>query len=525
MMSFPFFKPMGLFVFMVITLLSISCKEEVEIVPLKEYSLATSVLPENTGSISVVPGPYEEGSTVTIEATAIDNYVFKNHLTVGEHVYDSLFQRRIERKQSQSEIKNLGKMKIFSEKIYSGQWSSFSGKKIKNIVNIGIGGSDLGPVMAYEALKPYAIKSLDIFFVSNVDGTHLAEVLDKINPDETLFVVVSKTFTTQETMTNAFSARDWILKFYEDNAAVKNHFVAVSTNKEAVGNFGIDTVNTFEFWDWVGGRYSLSSAVGLSLMIAIGYNNFKDLLDGFHQMDEHFRTTELESNIPVIMGLIGIWYHNFFGASSYAILPYDQYMHRFTAYLQQADMESNGKSVDKDGNKVTWSTGPIIWGEPGTNGQHAFYQLIHQGTHLIPCDFIGFCKTHNPLSDHHDKLMANLFAQSKALAFGKIKDELINEEVSSFLIPHKEFDGNRPSTTILSEKLTPNVLGQLISLYEHKIFVQGVIWNIFSFDQWGVELGKVLAKDILKDFNQESLSEQDASTQSLIDFYKKNKNP
>ena len=416
-------------------------------------------------------------------------------------------------------------MKIFSEKIHSGQWSGFSGKKIKNIVNIGIGGSDLGPVMAYEALKPYAIKSLDIFFVSNIDGTHLAEVLDKINPDETLFVVVSKTFTTQETMTNAFSARDWILKFYEDNTAVKNHFVAVSTNKEAVGNFGIDTVNTFEFWDWVGGRYSLSSAVGLSLMIAIGYNNFKDLLDGFHQMDEHFRTTELESNIPVLMGLIGIWYHNFFGASSYAILPYDQYMHRFTAYLQQADMESNGKSVDKDGNKVTWSTGPIIWGEPGTNGQHAFYQLIHQGTHLIPCDFIGFCKTQNPLSDHHDKLMANLFAQSKALAFGKTKDELINEEVSSFLIPHKEFDGNRPSTTILSEKLTPNVLGQLISLYEHKIFVQGVIWNIFSFDQWGVELGKVLAKDILKDFNQESLSEQDASTQSLIDFYKKNKNP
>ena len=419
----------------------------------------------------------------------------------------------------------LEKMKIFSEKIHSGKWSGFSGKKIKNIVNIGIGGSDLGPVMAYEALKPYAIKSLNIFFVSNIDGTHLVEVLDKISPDETLFVVVSKTFTTQETMTNAFSARDWILQFYEDNAAVKNHFVAVSTNKEAVDNFGIDIVNTFEFWDWVGGRYSLSSAVGLSLMIAIGYNNFKDLLNGFHQMDEHFRTTELESNIPVLMGLIGIWYHNFFDACSYAILPYDQYMHRFTAYLQQADMESNGKSVDKDGNKVAWSTGPIIWGEPGTNGQHAFYQLIHQGTHLIPCDFIGFCKTHNPLSDHHDKLMANLFAQSKALAFGKTKDELINEEVSSFLIPHKEFDGNRPSTTILSEKLTPNVLGQLISLYEHKIFVQGVIWNIFSFDQWGVELGKVLAKDILKDFNQESLSEQDASTQSLIDFYKKNKNP
>ena len=419
----------------------------------------------------------------------------------------------------------LEKMKIFSEKIHSGKWSGFSGKKIKNIVNIGIGGSDLGPVMAYEALKPYAIKSLNIFFVSNIDGTHLVEVLDKISPDETLFVVVSKTFTTQETMTNAFSARDWILQFYEDNAAVKNHFVAVSTNKEAVDNFGIDVVNTFEFWDWVGGRYSLSSAVGLSLMIAIGYNNFKDLLNGFHQMDEHFRTTELESNIPVLMGLIGIWYHNFFDACSYAILPYDQSMHRFTAYLQQADMESNGKSVDKDGNKVAWSTGPIIWGEPGTNGQHAFYQLIHQGTHLIPCDFIGFCKTHNPLSDHHDKLMANLFAQSKALAFGKTKDELINEEVSSFLIPHKEFDGNRPSTTILSEKLTPNVLGQLISLYEHKIFVQGVIWNIFSFDQWGVELGKVLAKDILKDFNQESLSEQDASTQSLIDFYKKNKNP
>ena len=419
----------------------------------------------------------------------------------------------------------LEKMKRFTNDLHTEKWKGFSGKKIKNIVNIGIGGSDLGPVMAYESLKSYAVDNLDIFFVSNIDGTHLTEILKKINAEETLFVVVSKTFTTQETMTNAFSARRWLLDYYSDEAAVSNHFVAVSTNKQAVGDFGIDISNIFEFWDWVGGRYSLSSAVGLSLMLAIGTDNFEDLLDGYHQMDQHFLTSEFENNVPVLMGLIGIWYHNFFGASSYAILPYDQYMHRFSAYLQQADMESNGKSVDKNGNKVEWSTGPIIWGEPGTNGQHAFYQLIHQGTHLIPCDFIGFCKSQNPLSDHHDKLMANFFAQTKALAFGKTKEELISEGVSDSLIPHKEFEGNRPSTTILSKQLTPNVLGQLIALYEHKIFVQGIIWNIFSFDQWGVELGKVLAKDILKDFYQDSLSVHDVSTEMLINFYKKNKNP
>ena len=419
----------------------------------------------------------------------------------------------------------LEKMKRFTNDLHTGKRKGFSGKKIKNIVNIGIGGSDLGPVMAYESLKSYAVDNLDIFFVSNIDGTHLTEILKKINAEETLFVVVSKTFTTQETMTNAFSARRWLLDYYSDEAAVSNHFVAVSTNKQAVGDFGIDISNIFEFWDWVGGRYSLSSAVGLSLMLAIGTDNFEDLLDGYHQMDQHFLTSEFENNVPVLMGLIGIWYHNFFGASSYAILPYDQYMHRFSAYLQQADMESNGKSVDKNGKKVEWSTGPIIWGEPGTNGQHAFYQLIHQGTHLIPCDFIGFCKSQNPLSDHHDKLMANFFAQTKALAFGKTKEELISEGVSDSLIPHKEFEGNRPSTTILSKQLTPNVLGQLIALYEHKIFVQGIIWNIFSFDQWGVELGKVLAKDILKDFYQDSLSVHDVSTEMLINFYKKNKNP
>ena len=419
----------------------------------------------------------------------------------------------------------LEKMKRFTNDLHTGKRKGFSGKKIKNIVNIGIGGSDLGPVMAYESLKSYAVDNLDIFFVSNIDGTHLTEILKKINAEETLFVVVSKTFTTQETMTNAFSARRWLLDYYSDEAAVSNHFVAVSTNKQAVGDFGIDISNIFEFWDWVGGRYSLSSAVGLSLMLAIGTDNFEDLLDGYHQMDQHFLTSEFENNVPVLMGLIGIWYHNFFGASSYAILPYDQYMHRFSAYLQQADMESNGKSVDKNGKKVEWSTGPIIWGEPGTNGQHAFYQLIHQGTHLIPCDFIGFCKSQNPLSDHHDKLMANFFAQTKALAFGKTKEELISEGVTDSLIPHKEFEGNRPSTTILSKQLTPNVLGQLIALYEHKIFVQGIIWNIFSFDQWGVELGKVLAKDILKDFHQDSLSVHDVSTEMLINFYKKNKNP
>jgi glucose-6-phosphate isomerase len=417
----------------------------------------------------------------------------------------------------------LDKMTAFSNKIRSGAWKGFTGKPIKNIVNIGIGGSDLGPVMAYEALKPYTQRDLNVRFVSNVDGTHISEALIDLNPEETLFIVASKTFTTQETMTNALSARDWCLKELKDQNAVAKHFVALSTNAEAVSEFGIDTDNMFEFWNWVGGRYSLPSAIGLPVMIAIGPDNFYAFLDGYHKMDQHFKNAPFNENMPVILALLGIWYNNFFNAETQAILPYDQYLSRFAAYFQQGDMESNGKSVTRSGNKVQWQTGAVIWGEPGTNGQHAFYQLIHQGTKLIPCDFIGFCKSQNPIGDHHVKLMANFFAQTEALAFGKSKEELLEEGVPSELIPHKTFEGNRPTNSIMADKLTPSVLGQLIALYEHKIFVQGVIWDVYSYDQWGVELGKILAKKILPELNSDSKLDHDPSTNALIEFFRNNK--
>jgi len=414
----------------------------------------------------------------------------------------------------------LEQMEAFSELVRSGAWKGHTGKPIKNIVNIGIGGSDLGPVMAYEALKPYTKRDLNIVFVSNVDGTHIAEALRELNPEETLFIVASKTFTTQETMTNAHTARAWCLEQLTDESAIAKHFVALSTNADAVSEFGIDTANMFAFWDWVGGRYSLTSAIGLPVMLAVGAENFRELLDGYHQMDVHFQTAPLEENMPVILALLGIWYNNFFGAQSQAILPYDQYLSRFAAYFQQGDMESNGKSTTRLGEKVEWETGPVIWGEPGTNGQHAFYQLIHQGTKLIPCDFIGFCQSHNPLGDHHDKLMANFFAQTEALAFGKPAEELEAEGVPSELIPHKTFEGNRPTNSIMAKKLTPAVLGQLIALYEHKIFVQGIIWDIYSFDQWGVQLGKILASKILPELDNDGELTHDTSTNALIEYFR-----
>jgi glucose-6-phosphate isomerase len=417
----------------------------------------------------------------------------------------------------------LERMRSFSRKVRSGEWTGHTGRRIRNVINIGIGGSDLGPAMAYEALKPYSDRSLIVRFVSNVDATHFAEATRDLNPEETLFIVASKTFTTQETMTNAESARAWTLAKLKDSAAIAKHFVAVSTNAAKVAAFGIDPENMFVFWDWVGGRYSLASAIGLPLMIAIGPENFDDLLNGFHVMDRHFAEAPLEKNMPATLGLIGVWYNNFFGAQTHAILPYDQYLHRFPAYLQQGDMESNGKSISKSGDRVAWQTGPIIWGEPGTNGQHAFYQLLHQGTKLVPCDFIGFCRSHNPIGDHHDKLMANFFAQTEALAFGKTAEECRAEGVPEALIPHKTFEGNRPTNTILAEKLTPRVLGQLIALYEHKIFTQGVIWDVYSFDQWGVELGKVLANRILKELTaaDEPTLSHDSSTNALIARYRK----
>lgn len=411
-------------------------------------------------------------------------------------------------------------MSIFAKAIRSGKWKGYTGKKIKNIINLGIGGSDLGPVMAYEALKFYSDRSLTVRFVSNVDSTHFVEATKDLNPEETLFIIASKTFTTEETMTNAFSARGWLLRALTDEDAIAKHFVALSTNTEKVKEFGIREENMFAFWDWVGGRYSLTSAIGLSLMIAIGPENFQELLKGFHLMDMHFKTTPLEKNMPVILAILGLWYNDFFGAQTQAILPYEQYLSRFPAYFQQGDMESNGKSVTKNGESVSYQTGPVIWGEPGTNGQHAFYQLIHQGTKLIPCDFIAFAQTLNPLGDHHDKLLANVFAQTEALAFGKTKEELEKEGVAKELIPHKTFLGNHPTNTFLLPKLTPFTLGQLIALYEHKIFVQGVVWNIDSFDQWGVELGKVLAKKILGEIkeNKKELS-HDSSTNALIKKY------
>ena len=416
----------------------------------------------------------------------------------------------------------LDRMAAFANRVRAGQWLGHTGKPIRNIVNIGIGGSDLGPVMAYEALRSYTQRNLTFRYVANVDGTDFVEATRDLIAAETLFVVSSKTFTTQETMTNAHSARQWLLVALHDEKAIGKHFVAVSTNATAVSQFGIDTANMFGFWDWVGGRYSMDSAIGLSTMIAIGPENFRELLAGFHAMDEHFRTAPFAQNLPALMGLLGIWYTNFFGAETLAVLPYDQYLKRFPAYLQQLTMESNGKSVTLDGTVVDYQTGAIYWGEPGTNGQHSFYQLIHQGTKLIPCDFIGFAKSLNPTGPHHDLLMANLFAQSEALAFGKTATQVKADGVPDWLVPHRTFAGNRPSNTLLIEKLTPAVLGKLVALYEHVVFTQGVIWNVGSFDQWGVELGKVLAKQIVPELQAtgEPALRHDSSTNALIRRYR-----
>ncbi|MFN0157631.1 MAG: glucose-6-phosphate isomerase [Bacteroidota bacterium] len=423
----------------------------------------------------------------------------------------------------------IAQMKAFSDAVRSGAWKGYTGKPITDVVNIGIGGSDLGPVMVTEALKPYAKQGLSMHFVSNIDGTHIAETLKKLNPETALFLIASKTFTTQETMTNAETARSWFLVSANDPATVAKHFVALSTNTKEVVKFGIDPKNMFEFWDWVGGRYSLWSAIGLLIAVCIGFENFEELLTGAYEMDEHFRSEPLEKNMPVILALLGIWYNNFFGAQTHAILPYDQYLHRFAAYFQQGDMESNGKFVDRNGNRVDYSTGPVIWGEPGTNGQHAFYQLIHQGKKLIPCDFIVPIESHNPLGDHHVILLSNFFAQTEALMKGKTPDEARKEildsgfkgEAVETLLPHKVFEGNRPTNSILVKKLTPRTLGSLIALYEHKIFVQGMIWNINPYDQWGVELGKQLAKTILAELKSgDPVTSHDASTNGLINYYK-----
>lgn len=419
----------------------------------------------------------------------------------------------------------LDKMSAFADRIRSGDWKGHTGKRIRNVVNIGIGGSDLGPVMAYEALKDYSQRDLTFRFVSNVDGTDFAEAVRDLDPEETLFLIASKTFTTLETMTNAHTAREWALAKLRDEEAVAKHFVAISTNAKEVEKFGIDTQNMFGFWDWVGGRYSMDSAIGLSTMIAIGPENFRSMLAGFHAIDVHFRTTPFEKNLPALLGLLTIWYTDFFDAQTIAILPYEQYLKRFPAYLQQLTMESNGKHVTLDGSRVETQTSPVYWGEPGTNGQHSFYQLIHQGTRLIPCDFIGFYKTLNPLGRHHDTLMANVFAQTEALAFGKTAEQVKAEGTPDWLVPHRVFEGNRPSNTILADKLTPEMLGKLIALYEHSVFTQGAIWNIDSFDQWGVELGKVLATRILGELEapQEPKLSHDSSTNNLIRKYRKNK--
>ncbi|MBN2029320.1 glucose-6-phosphate isomerase [bacterium] len=426
--------------------------------------------------------------------------------------------------------KVLNQMRIFSKKIISGTWKGFTEQPMTDIVNIGIGGSDLGPAMVTEALTPYKMDRLNCHFISNIDGTHLAETLKQVNPETSLIIIASKTFTTQETMTNARSARDWFLRTAKEEKYIKKHFVAVSTNREKVIEFGIDPENMFVFWDWVGGRYSLWSAIGLSIACSIGFNRFVELLEGAHAMDCHFRNTPFDQNIPVILALIGIWYNNFFGAETHAILPYDQYLHRFPAYLQQADMESNGKSVDRSGERIGYQTGPIIWGEPGTNGQHAFYQLIHQGTKLVPCDFLIPAVSHNPIGDHHKILLSNFFAQTEALMNGKpeetvvkeLKEAYLSDEVIKKRAPFKVFDGNKPSNTILFRKLKPRTLGSLIAMYEHKIFVQGVIWNIYSYDQWGVELGKQLAKTILPELSgKEPVETHDASTNGLINTVKK----
>jgi glucose-6-phosphate isomerase len=441
--------------------------------------------------------------------TALRNFSGKPVLSEGKNVMP--------------EVKKEQKhMSDFCKKVHSGQWKGFTGKKIKYIVNIGIGGSDLGPDMVTEALKPYWLPNMQPYFVSNIDGTDLAEVLKKIKPDETLFLIASKTFTTQETMTNAHSARDWFLKAAKDKKFIAKHFVALSTNQEGVEEFGIDKENMFVFWDWVGGRYSLWSAIGLSIALTVGYDNFEQLLKGGYETDKHFREKGFEKNIPVLLGLISLWYINFFGAQSEAILPYDQYMHRFPAYFQQGNMESNGKHMDRNGKRVTYHTGPVIWGEPGTNGQHAFYQLLHQGTLVIPCDFIAPAISHNPMGEHHKILLANFFAQTEALMNGKSKKELQDEKVPEELIPFKEFEGSKPTNSFLVTKITPFTLGELIAMYEHKIFVQGVIWDIYSFDQWGVELGKQLAKKILPELEDNSkVTSHDSSTNGLINAYKR----
>jgi len=420
----------------------------------------------------------------------------------------------------------LDKMSDFSHRVRSGEWKGHTGKRIRNVVNIGIGGSDLGPVMAYEALKHYSERSMTFRFVSNVDGTDFAEAVVDLDPAETLFIVSSKTFTTLETMTNAHTARQWLVQgLGGDESSVAKHFVAVSTNAKEVAKFGIDTANMFEFWDWVGGRYSMDSAIGLSTMLAVGPDNFRDMLAGFYEMDEHFRHTPFERNLPVLIGLLGIWYNNFFGAHTVAVLPYEQYLKRFPAYLQQLTMESNGKSVTLDGRAVNYSTAPVYWGEPGTNGQHSFYQLIHQGTNLIPCDFIAFSHTLNPLGRHHDILIANVFAQAEALAFGKTAEQVKAEGTPDWLVPHRVFPGNRPSNVILADRLTPQALGKLVALYEHSVFTQGTLWQINSFDQWGVELGKQLAQRIIPELESPASPElhHDSSTNHLIQRYRRSR--
>jgi len=416
----------------------------------------------------------------------------------------------------------LQRMSAFAERVRAGAWTGYTGKTIRNIVNIGIGGSDLGPRMASEALKAFSLPGLRVFYVSNIDGYHLADTLSGLSPEETLFIIASKTFTTQETMTNARSARQWLLTAFASKEAIARHCVAVSTNREAVADFCIDASNMFEFWDWVGGRYSVTSAIGLPVMISVGRENFQSLLRGFHEMDLHFKSEAFDRNIPVIMAMLGIWYNNFFNAQSYAVLPYDQYLNRFPAYLQQADMESNGKGVDRSGRAVDYQTGPVIWGEPGTNGQHAFYQLLHQGTKLVPADFIGFTRSLNDAGDHHRKLTANLFAQTRALAFGKSAEELRLDRVPERLVPYRTFSGNRPTTTIMADELTPFSLGGLIAMYEHKIFTQGIIWDLYSFDQWGVELGKALAGKILPDLEPGNGNgpAHDSSTNALIRYFR-----
>ena len=463
----------------------------------------------NNGIVSMFAGEkINETEGRAVLHTALRNFSGKPVLTDGKDIMPGI-QRVLEQ------------MKAFSNKVHSGEWKGYTGKKIKYIVNIGIGGSDLGPVMVTEALKPYWVDGIQTYFVSNVDGTHIAETLKKINAEETLFLIASKTFTTQETMTNAHTARTWFLQSARDEAHIAKHFAALSTNEKEVIKFGIDKANMFEFWDWVGGRYSLWSAIGLSIMLTVGTENFLSLLEGAHDADNHFRSAPFEKNIPVLMALIGLWYTNFFEAQTEAILPYDQYMHRFAAYFQQGNMESNGKYVGRDKQKVNYKTGPVIWGEPGTNGQHAFYQLIHQGSILIPCDFIAPAISHNPIGDHHNKLLSNFFAQTEALMNGKTKEELIAEGVKGELIPFKIFEGNRPTNSILVKKITPFTLGQMIAMYEHKIFVQGVIWNVYSFDQWGVELGKVLANKILPELeNDSAVISHDSSTNGLINLYK-----